>query len=742
MVEGPAAVAGLTVDPDLVDAVVRDVAGQAAALPLLSSALVGTWERRRGATLTLAGYLEAGGVTGALARTAEAALADLDDQGKALARRLLVRLAAAGEAGAAVRRRAAITELGFTGAEGQVRRAVIEAFVSRRLLTIDVDHLEVTHEALLTAWPRLARWLAEDAAGRAVRTHLAPEASDWDTAARPEDRLYRGARLVAAQDWLARPDADPTPTERDFVAASTARAEAELADARAQTQRERAGRRRTRRLAAVLAATTIIAAAAGGLALQKSTQAKANALRADANRLAAASANAPSLDTSLLLAAEAYRTEHTPQTEDGLLAADVGHRQGRGRVPGRRHHPPHRRQPRRAHPLRPRQPGGARAGMPPHTSSTSSPDTAARTNSRPTSTCPPPPADRPPGPSPSVTPPVPGKSRSSTMSLLWPDGRARWTLSETDLGGWPVAVEFTADGTRVAAEVVEGYGGSHPAIQHLFVDAQTGTPRRIGPRSPISADIAYDLWVSSLAEGARTVVVGDTSRLPGVLDVARGTTTWLDTEGREILGASFFAVTGGVLEAADDGAMYWYPNAATRKAQKLSDHTSQVLAAATDATGTVLVTGGSDHRVVVDRLEGGTWVTSEVFTGHQGTIREVAVSPDGRRAFSTSDDGTVIEWDLTDKARFGSVIPWIPDPDDADPSPIVIGKPAVVGQEHTWVVPIVTRVFEEAREPEMLAGFMDPATGKILDWVPIGARPPVAVPSRRPCRAGTDGGWR
>jgi hypothetical protein len=64
--------------------VVRDVAGQAAALPLLSSALVGTWERRRGAALTLAGYLEAG-VT-ALARTASRA-GRPRRPGKALARR-------------------------------------------------------------------------------------------------------------------------------------------------------------------------------------------------------------------------------------------------------------------------------------------------------------------------------------------------------------------------------------------------------------------------------------------------------------------------------------------------------------------------------------------------------------------------------------------------------------------------------------------------------------------------------
>ena len=58
VVEEPAAAAGLQVEPDLTDVAVRDVLGRTGALPLLSTALVETWERRaRTARLTLAGYL-------------------------------------------------------------------------------------------------------------------------------------------------------------------------------------------------------------------------------------------------------------------------------------------------------------------------------------------------------------------------------------------------------------------------------------------------------------------------------------------------------------------------------------------------------------------------------------------------------------------------------------------------------------------------------------------------------------
>ena len=70
-VEGPARRRGLDVEPALVDTAVREVAGRPGALPLLSTALLATWERRTGPVLTLAAYREAGGVASALAGLAD-----------------------------------------------------------------------------------------------------------------------------------------------------------------------------------------------------------------------------------------------------------------------------------------------------------------------------------------------------------------------------------------------------------------------------------------------------------------------------------------------------------------------------------------------------------------------------------------------------------------------------------------------------------------------------------------------
>ncbi|NJN05885.1 MAG: hypothetical protein HC814_05255 [Rhodobacteraceae bacterium] len=74
-IELPAQKANLTFDDGLVDILLRDVGAadnqtpEPGALPLLSHALLETWQRRDPSQnrLTLAGYTEAGGVQGAIA---------------------------------------------------------------------------------------------------------------------------------------------------------------------------------------------------------------------------------------------------------------------------------------------------------------------------------------------------------------------------------------------------------------------------------------------------------------------------------------------------------------------------------------------------------------------------------------------------------------------------------------------------------------------------------------------------
>ncbi len=112
----PAQRAGLEIEPGLVEVIVGDVAGRAGTLPLLSTALAETWERREAGTLTLAGYRAAGGVNGALARMAEDAYATLPPGPRDAARRLMVRLCDAGDDGdLSLRRRLPVSEAAHEG---------------------------------------------------------------------------------------------------------------------------------------------------------------------------------------------------------------------------------------------------------------------------------------------------------------------------------------------------------------------------------------------------------------------------------------------------------------------------------------------------------------------------------------------------------------------------------------------------------------------------------------------------
>ena len=111
-IERPAQRVGLTVEPELVDALLTDVEGRPGALPLLSTALLELWSARDGSQLRLAAYARSGGVQGAVARLAEDAFVRLDPGQQAEARNLMLRLADEDESGAIVRRRIELAELG------------------------------------------------------------------------------------------------------------------------------------------------------------------------------------------------------------------------------------------------------------------------------------------------------------------------------------------------------------------------------------------------------------------------------------------------------------------------------------------------------------------------------------------------------------------------------------------------------------------------------------------------------
>src|SRR5688572_6216226 len=361
-IEEPARRGGWEFEPGLVDALLQDIGAHAShgpepgALPLLSHALLATWERRRGRTFTLAGYRASGGVRGAIAETAESVFTDqLNQTQQELARDVFLRLTELGEGTEDTRRRAALNELVRQSAEATQLRIVLNTLAEARLITLNEDSAEVAHEALIREWQRLHEWLTHDREGLLLRRHLTESAYEWEARGHDPAELYRGARLAQTREWASANEETLNASERAFLAASVEQEQHDALEREAQRQRELEAaqklaetqshaaqqlRRRAVYLVGVLVLAIIAALTAGVFANRNATLAGQNAsiaqtaqvantqaiadfTRSEAQRLAA-EANSLMLnkgDTNLiaLLAIRSLNMQYTP-SGDAVLA--------------------------------------------------------------------------------------------------------------------------------------------------------------------------------------------------------------------------------------------------------------------------------------------------------------------------------------------------------------------------------------------------------------------------------------
>ncbi len=323
-VETPARQAGLLIEPGLVDLLVREVRNDPGALPLMSHALQETWKRREGSTLTVAGYRASGGINGAVAQSAEGLYSRVAVEQRHLLRDLVLRLVSPGTEGEPVRSR---VPRRLVGTDPEHER-LIEMLVAARLVTSDDGALEITHEALTRAWPRLRGWLDDDVEGQRIRHHLSAAADAWEALGRPDSELYRGVRLARALDWSADQGTALTEGERRFLEASSHHAEAER---QSIVERARAQARLIRRLRIALggaAVLLVLALVAGVLAAvqsdranEKAAQAEQAALSADARRVGDPAHLPDDISLSLLLAAAGARLDDSPEPRANLVTA-------------------------------------------------------------------------------------------------------------------------------------------------------------------------------------------------------------------------------------------------------------------------------------------------------------------------------------------------------------------------------------------------------------------------------------
>jgi WD40 repeat protein len=319
----PARAAGAALEEGLVELLLRDLAPlggargaghDVGALPLLSYALLATWVRAGGRELTVADYLAVGGLDGAVATSAETVFGGLTPTERTATRRMFLRMVHVGHGTAETRRRVERRELGPD-------EAVLRPFVERRLVTADTTTVEITHEALLGAWPRLRGWIDADRAGLRILRRLTESADAWVESGHDPAALHRGAWLEIAAEWAADPGhrAALTPTETAFLDASVAHAEAERAAVRRRA-------RQSRRLLALLSVLLLLSGGLTGYAFEQRDGARTQRLLAVSREVAVEADRIRTADAPLAaqLALAAYRVAPTTEARGALLDSTAG----------------------------------------------------------------------------------------------------------------------------------------------------------------------------------------------------------------------------------------------------------------------------------------------------------------------------------------------------------------------------------------------------------------------------------
>ncbi|AUI58328.1 hypothetical protein BKN51_08910 [Amycolatopsis sp. BJA-103] len=223
-IERPARQIGVDVEPSLVEILLHEIGTDAGGLPLLAHALAVTWQRRAGDKLTLADYDRTGRIQGAIVATADEAYARCSTaEQRVIFQHILMHLVVVRHDAPPARRRADPADLVKGFEAPRTAETVLGWLIEKRLVTLEDNAVELSHEVLLRAWPQLGAWIETGRNDQVIRQQSIEAAEQWEREGKPVGSLYRGDRLAIAKGWHYRSEhrAAITPLGEAFLSAST-----------------------------------------------------------------------------------------------------------------------------------------------------------------------------------------------------------------------------------------------------------------------------------------------------------------------------------------------------------------------------------------------------------------------------------------------------------------------------------------------------------------------------------------
>lgn len=284
-IEAPAELIGLKFEHGLVDALLHDILGEPAALPLLQFTLLKLWEQRQRNYITWDAYRRLGGGRLALAHSADAFYQSLIPEEQWTARRILLRMVRAGDGLEITSNRVRLESLRSAGeAQDRVDRVLHKLIAARlvRLTQGDIAsdaQIEIAHEALVRNWPTLVEWLEEERENLLQRQRLTDAARQWSALNRAQGALWSATLLHEAGRFVEATGVELSGLELEFLQASQQAIVAEqqreldrqveLQRARLEARRQAQKAHRLRRVALALGLLLVIPVLAAAVSLQQ-----------------------------------------------------------------------------------------------------------------------------------------------------------------------------------------------------------------------------------------------------------------------------------------------------------------------------------------------------------------------------------------------------------------------------------------------------------------------------------------